>query len=359
MLLPFSMFLTTAAAAEEDSETDKNKSSMSIFPILMYDTDIGVGFGAKGKFVNFLKKKESFDLILFNSTKGERWYVFTFSIPDFEIRQGKAYPFSLDIKAEYDRFLVYYFYGFGPDSNLEDKTEFTNEKINLEITLGKGFSPQFILEGGYVLKNIRYYDVEEGQPFEDMIRSVGSQFSPYAFVSIKYDTSDSQIHPTRGFRLHFQNDFAGKFLGNKNASYHRFTIDFRNYISIFGEKDVFAVHLLLRKISGSKIPVFDYPYIGGSSALILMRGYLLNRFTDKGKILLNAEYRFPIWKRFGGNVFIDAGNVWPSFSNIDLGKTRIDAGLGLKYYLANFLVGFDMGFSHEGTGAYFSFNHAF
>ena len=59
-------------------------------PILMYDNDIGFGYGGKVKFVDYLGKKESFDLILFNSSKGERWYVFTFSMPDLEIRQGKT-----------------------------------------------------------------------------------------------------------------------------------------------------------------------------------------------------------------------------------------------------------------------------
>ncbi len=315
---------------------------MSIFPILMFDTDIGVGFGAKGKFVNYLKKKESFDLILFNSTKGERWYVFTFSIPDFEIRQGKTYSLSLDIKAEYDRFLKYYFYGFGPDSMKGNETGFSNEKMELKITLGRGFSPHLILEGGYVLKNVRYYDVEEDQPFEDVIRSVGSQFSPYAFILFKYDTSDSQIHPTKGFRILFQNDLGGKILGNKNANYHRLTFDCRKYLTLFGKKDVLAFRFLVKKISGTEIPIFEYPFIGGGSEWIVMRGYKLNRFTDKGKYLFNAEYRFPIWKKFGGNVFIDAGNVWPSFSKIALKKTNVDAGLGLRYYLANFLVGFDI-----------------
>jgi outer membrane protein assembly factor BamA len=325
----------------------------------MYDSDIGFGFGAKAKFVNYLKKQESFDLILFNSTKGERWYVFTFSIPDFEIRQGKTYPFSLDLKAEYDKYLKHYFYGFGPDSKRENETEFTNEKMELQIILGRGFSPHLVLEGGYVFKNIRYYNVEEDQPFDDVINSVGSQFSPYAFILFKYDKTDSQIHPTRGFRILFKNDFAGKILGNRNASYHRFTFDSRKYISLFGKKDVFVFRFLVRKISGSKIPLFEFPYIGGGSNSTVMRGYKRNRFTDKGKILFNVEYRFPIWEKLGGNIFIDIGNVMSSFSEIDLKKTSVDAGFGLRYYLENFLVGFDIGFSHEGIGMYFNFNHAF
>ena len=94
----------------------KAERSLSMFPILMYDSDIGLGYGAKAKFVHYLSQKESFDLILFNSTKGERWYVFTFSIPDTEVRQGKRYALSFDMKAEYNKLLKSYFFGIGPDS---------------------------------------------------------------------------------------------------------------------------------------------------------------------------------------------------------------------------------------------------
>ena len=63
--------LRPAAAGPQGSMEDRNVS-WSLFPILMYDTDIGYGYGAKAKFVNYLSRKESFDLILFNSSKGER-----------------------------------------------------------------------------------------------------------------------------------------------------------------------------------------------------------------------------------------------------------------------------------------------
>ncbi len=74
--------------AQETAAEPGAYRSFSPFPILMYDSDIGFGYGGRVKFVDYFKKKESLDLILFNSTKGERWYVFTFSIPDLEIRQG-------------------------------------------------------------------------------------------------------------------------------------------------------------------------------------------------------------------------------------------------------------------------------
>jgi outer membrane protein assembly factor BamA len=90
-----------------------------------------------------------------------------------------------------------------------------------------------------------------------------------------------------------------------------------------------------------------------------LRGYPLNRFLDKGKLLVNAEYRFPIFWRIGGNVFADAGTVWPSLGEIDLGELAADAGVGLRFYMPDFVVRVDVAWSGEGMGLYFNFGHVF
>ncbi|MBU1338796.1 MAG: outer membrane protein assembly factor [Acidobacteria bacterium] len=361
-LLMCAVPLLASAAADNDADridTSVSYKSFTPFPILMYDTDIGIGYGGKAKMIDFLGKRESFDLILFNSSKGERWYVFTFSIPDFEIRQSKVYSLSLDVKAEYDKYLKYYYYGLGPDSSEESETSFSSEKMELELTLGRGITTQFVVEGGYVLRNIRYFDIEGGQPFSNIIGTVGDQFSPFAFLRVKYDTSNSQIHPTRGFRIMLQDDIAAGFLGNSNARYNRWTLDARKYLTLFGDRDVLAFRFLAQNIGGSDIPLFELPILGGGNVLSMMRGFKLNRFADKGKFLFCGEYRFPIWKKVGGNLFVEAGSVFPSLDGIDLGKTAMDAGWGLRYYTDDFVVRFDMGFSKESMGIYFNFGHAF
>lgn len=347
------------AQAQTDEKKEKTKKSLSAFPILMYDTDIGVGYGGKAKFVDYMRRRESFDFIVFNSSKGERWYVFTFSIPDIEIRQGKKYPFSFDLKAEYDKYLKYSFYGEGPDSHKEDETTLTYEKKELQLKFARGFSPRFVLEAHYVFRNIGYFKVEEGRPFTAELEEVGEQFSPFASLVVRYDSSDSQIHPRRGFRLIVQNDLASSLLGNRKASFYRFTFDLRRYLLLLGQKDVLAFRFLVQGIGGDKIPLFEYPVLGGGGEMNAMRGYKMNRFQDKGKFLLNAEYRFPLWRKLGGNVFLDAGRVWPSLSAARLDKIAFDVGWGLRYYLKNFVVRFDMGFSREGTGIYFNFGHIF
>ncbi len=355
----FCLLLRGYAGEEDQGSGEDKKISWSVFPILMYDTDMGFGYGGKGKIVNLLKLRESFDLFLFNSTKGERTYEVIFAIPDYEIRQGTVYGLSFDLKAAYIKYLNQYYYGVGPDSSQDDLTHFTDEKKELLLTLGRGFTPHLVAQVQYAFKNVHYFDVEDDKPLTDELRAVGEQYSPHAAVLLSYDTSDSQIHPQRGVRMILKGDFAGGWLGNGNASFFRYGLDVRGYTHFLSERNVLAIRGLAQKISGDNIPLFELPDLGGHSQFSALRGYQVNRFRDKGKILINAEYRFHIWRKLGGNLFVDAGSVWPEWSRIRLDNFVAAAGWGLRYYLKEFVVRFDMGFSPEGIGIYFNFNHVF
>jgi outer membrane protein assembly factor BamA len=364
--LAFAAVLAPALAAQDAPPADTiapgSYKSISPFPILMYDTDIGFGYGAKVKLVDYLGKRESFDLTFFNSTKGERWYVFAFSVPDLEIRQGKRYGLSFDFKAEYDKYLNYNFYGFGPAASESDRTVFPYETINMPLTLGRGISRHVVIEASYALRWLRFEEATEGGTYAGVIAAFaagGRRFSPYLSLVLRYDTSDSQIHPTRGLRLILQNDLAAGFLGSGDTSFDRITLDVRKYWAIFGSRDVLAVRGLAQYIDGTGIPLFDYAALGGGTPASAMRGYGLNRFLDKGKFLVNAEYRFPIVWRLGGNVFCDTGTVWPSLRAIDLSEIAFDAGVGLRFYMPDFVVRVDVAWSGEGMGLYFNFGHIF
>jgi outer membrane protein assembly factor BamA len=342
---------------------EKSYKSFSPMPIIMYDGDIGVGYGGKVKFVDYLGKKESFDLILFNSSKGERWYAFTFSMPDLEIRQNKRYGLSFDAKLEYDKYLNYYYYGLGPDSNKDIKTVFTHETKSIQLTLGHGFSPVFALEFSYVMRWLNYENFQPGGAFNGQLSQFSKQWAPFASVVLRYDTSNSQIHPTRGFRFLLQDDLAS----GSDAKFNRITAEVRKYWTVFGDVDVFAARAMIQYVDGSRIPFFDYTSLGGGDPLKAMRAFSLNRFLGNGKILTNFEYRFPIvWNadlplgiKLGGNLFVDAGTVWMAGQAIDLGKTAVDAGAGLRIYLPDFVVRVDVGFGKEGMGLYFNFGHIF
>lgn len=50
-----------------------------------------------------------------------------------------------------------------------------------------------------------------------------------------------------------------------------------------------------------------------------------------GVLLLNLEYRFPIFGAFGGAVFYDTGNVWADWRDIDPSQFKAGVGFGLRY----------------------------
>jgi outer membrane protein assembly factor BamA len=361
-LVCFCLISVAAAALVRAGDTPERKRSLSAFPYALYSTDIGFGFGGMAKMVNYLHRDESLALTLFYSTKSEHWYLLTFSIPDFQIRQGKRYRLSLDFKAEYDKYLEYYFYGIGPDSQrlgIDEDSYATYLMEQLSLTIGHAFSPTLAIEAAYVVREYRTSNVAPDRPFSDRLTNEGNKFSPFLSLTLRYDTSNSQIHPTRGVRLSLQNDFAGPALGNKAGTFYRWTLDLRAYHRVFGEKDVVAVRGLVQDVIGSKIPLWDLSMLGGGSTMYALRGYVLNRFIDKGKFLACAEYRFPIWKRIGGTVFAEGGSVWPFLRDIELKKIAFDAGFGLRYYLSDFVVRADIGFSHEGMGVYFNAGHMF
>lgn len=349
-------------ATDPTAESPKPKPSLSVFPYAVYSTDIGFGAGVMGKVVDLFRRDDSLTGYLFLSTKSERWVFLQFSSPDLQARQGKRYRLSWDVKAEYDLYLKYYFYGLGPDSEklgggLDSSARYLMQRLSL--TVGHAFSPALIVEAGYDLREYRTSDVAPDKPYTDLLAAEGNKLSPFLSLTLRFDTSNSQIHPTKGVRLSFQNDFAGPAVGNKSGTFYRWTLDLRGYRRIFGEKDVAAVRVLVQDVVGDEVPLWDLSMLGGGSTMTALRGYVLNRFMDKGKLLLCAEYRFPIWKRIGGTVFGEAGSVWPTLSDISLKKMAPDAGFGLRYYMANLVIRGDIGFSHEGVGVYFNAGHMF
>ena len=348
--------------ADATAETSKPKPSLSVLPYAVYSTDLGFGAGLMGKVVNLFRRDDSLTGYLFLSTKSERWVFLQYSSPDLQARQGKRYRLSWDVKAEYDLYLKYYFYGLGQDSEklgleLDSYSQYLMQQVAL--TVGHAITPSLIVEAGYVLREYRTSDVAPDKPYTDLLAAEGNKLSPFLSLTLRYDSSNSQIHPTKGVRLSYQNDFAGPAVGNKSGTFYRWTLDLRAYHRVFGEKDVAAARVLVQDVVGDEVPLWDLSMLGGGATVSALRGYVLNRFMDKGKLLLCAEYRFPIWKRFGGTVFAEGGSVWPSLADISLKKMALDAGFGLRYYMANLVVRGDIGFSHEGVGVYFNAGHMF
>ncbi len=343
--------------AEVNTDTTQQAGSLEFLPILSYDTDTGFGYGVKLFALNYVALDESFDLTLFNSTKGERWYRLVFSVPDFEIRQGTSYPLALDITIDYDKWIANRFFGIGNQSRYQDEETYTREPLELSLSLSRGVTPVLIGQGGLRYKAVRNYNFSEGSRLSQLAPGLNSARVSYAslFGTLRYDTRDSYIDPRSGFV--FQGEVeAAPHLKVTDVGFTRFGLWLQYYGQLSQEKIVLASRLGLQALLGKSLPVQVLLPVGGNNTV---RGSPQDRFLDMTSMVGNIELRFPIIWRFGGIAGMDCGKVWSSLSRLDLVRWATNPVVGLRLYMDTFVVRADVGFGKETTGFYLNFGHVF
>jgi endonuclease/exonuclease/phosphatase family metal-dependent hydrolase len=349
--------LTALNGIGESTAISTQGSKFEALPILSYDTDVGFGYGAKAFFLDFLDLTESLDLVAFNSTKGERWYRLAFSMPDFELRQGKIYPLSFDLTVDYDKYLKNNFYGVGSGSRRGDRETYTKEPLEISAVFSRGFSERFVGQIGLKYRTVRNFNYDSQGLFGSSLADInhGRSSAATLYASARFDSRDSYINPSRGQVVQAEFETGGSWLAG-DYSITSTTLALQTYHVLFYPKTVFAGRLLGQIVSGTDIPVHALATMGGTRTL---RGYPQDRFLDETAAVLNAEIRFPIYWRFGGIVGLDAGRVFRSPSATTLHRWAMNSVVGLRLYMDTFVVRADLGFGRETTGFYLNFGHLF
>ena len=349
--------MSNSAKSGEANSLAEGRSRVEPLPILSYDTDIGFGYGAKLFLFDLFHANESFDFVLFNSTKGERWYRGVFSYPDFEYREGTVYPISVDFTFDYDKWLQNNFYGIGNGSLFSDREIYTRAPIELALTFSRGVTREVVGQVIAKYERIENYGFDSTSVLKLLPPSLNASAARYASigVDIRYDTRNSFINPTSGAVLQAESEYAPNRVAG-NVSFLRLAMWSQYYYTLFYPTTALALRVGLQQVVGSNLPVQVLTSLGGNSTL---RGFTQDRFLDKAMALMNAEVRFPIFWRVGGVVGVDAGKVWHSFADADLRNWAANSVAGLRLYMDNFVVRADFGFGPEGTGFYFNFGQVF
>jgi hypothetical protein len=151
-------------------------------------------------------------------------------------------------------------------------------------------------------------------------------------------------------------------------SFRRLDIEVRQRFALFGALRRLTLHGQLSTTaarSGNVIPFYLMPTLGGfdvpqgpgdqtigsDGTLATLRGFTNYRFRDKHLLLLQAEYRIPVWGPIDLSVFGDAGKVATNRDDLDLDGLRRDVGVGLSVMRGpDTALRFDVGFG-GGEGA--------
>lgn len=339
-------------SAQSDSTHPK---SIEPLPIFSYDNDAGFGYGVKSFFLNQFDADESFDIVLFNSTKGERWYRLVSSLPDFELRQGKKYDAALDFTIDYDKWISNAFYGIGSQSKAENKAYYTKESFEVNLAFSRGFEPDVVGTFGIRYRSVKNFNIPELPEAlnPQLINSTTKTHS--MFFTLRYDTRNSFINPSGGLIIEAEAELAPK-TSLVNTSYSSLSGQLLYFTPVVFRELVLASRLMFKSLYGDNLPQQILLSLGGNRTL---RGFSQDRFIDRVSTLFNSELRFPIYWRFGGILGLDCGKVSSSVKSFSLKDWAFSPAAGLRFYFDTFIVRLDMGFSRETTALYFNFNHIF
>jgi hypothetical protein len=98
-------------------------------------------------------------------------------------------------------------------------------------------------------------------------------------------------------------------------------------------------------------------FIGSDGSRGTLRGFDNFRFRDLNLLLLQADYRVPVWGPFDASVFFDAGKVTPRPADLNLSGLKHDYGFSISVMRGgNTALRSDFAFgSGEGTKIVVSF----
>lgn len=152
-------------------------------------------------------------------------------------------------------------------------------------------------------------------------------------------------------------------------SFRRLDIEVRQRFALLGALRRLTLHGRLATTSTgsgtSDVPFYLMPTLGGfdlpqgpgdqtigsDGTMATLRGFTNYRFRDRHLLLLQAEYRMPLWGPIDLSVFGDAGKVASTRGDLNLEDLRRNMGLGLSIMRGpSTAVRLDVGFGGgEGT----------
>jgi hypothetical protein len=114
------------------------------------------------------------------------------------------------------------------------------------------------------------------------------------------------------------------------APHHRLTLS--GWVSVSEPKDGNVVPFYLMRTLGGSSDVHSVheERIGSDGTDATLRGFRNLRFRDRNLLLLQAEYRVPVWGPFDASVFVDAGKVTTRREDLDLTDLKHDFGFALS-----------------------------
>ena len=193
-------------------------------------------------------------------------------------------------------------------------------------------------------------------------------------LAVVYDSRDFAPNPKNGNVFDFTVGLYGKALGS-DFNHQRYNFSTRNFYTPDAADFLTLAFRWVYSVQQGDTPFYNKNSIGfadefkfGLGGFRTLRGYQQDRFVADVKTVLNFEPRFSVYEahplgqsfEFIMVPFVDAGKVFDKVSDTDLSGYKVTAGAGLRIaWNQSTIMMIDYGQSSEDSGLYINFGHIF
>ena len=361
--------------------------SSFVAPFVFRDSDVGTGGGLSFTDIDFReqRRQEFAGVFLSYTTKGQQSYSALWQrwlhhreLPEGGVLQEERS--RVRAYGGYSKSLTRRFFGFGADSDEDDESSYTDEVVELALSLehalpepgsdwvvSLGASGELHRLGGGEVSG----EPDTKQAFPRAFDAARDSDLAWAEAGLRWDTRDSQILPYTGWMVAaFGKSALLQTHGDVGLLYG---LEVQRLIPLPGllhaggdadeehpPTDSLALHVSGTGSAGN-LPFFALPSLGGAYT---HRGFIAGRFRDEASWYGVAEYRFWVLprgfripfsrtlrvERVGLAPFYEIGSVAGDVPRLFESRVRHSYGIGVRATLerlAPFRV--DVGFSEEGA----------
>ena len=145
--------------------------------------------------------------------------------------------------------------------------------------------------------------------------------------------------------------------------YGRYVAEVRQYVPVpglpAGRRVVLRgrLHQAEPTLRGDAVPFYAQPTLGSAEGL---RGFPPERFAGNGALIVNAEYRYPIWDLWDAVLFVDTGQVFAELEDVNVRLFEVSYGGGIHLLSRTGLsFRFEVAGSNEGVRITLTADRAF
>jgi len=350
--------ISIAVFCQNDSTLSSPKSKWVLFPVIARSIETGWSFGAASSTTFRMFKKDTIS----RTSNLQLLSLYSVKKQFIAAIEGSQYfgneSFILNEEISYSSFPDK-FWGLGNQSKNENEEEYSFKQYYINLHLLRKIGKKLFVGVLFETQKLMNVDYQQGGIFDvEKVAGRNGYFIAGLGGSITYDSRNNAFSPNNGTFIQLYFNHFDRYLGSQFV-YTNFVLDCRKYIEV-SKKTVLALQMLSFNNSGEQIPLRSLATLGGTNS---MRGFYDGRFRDKQQLVIQSEYRFPLYKRFSLVAFGSMGDVSERVNLYSLKNMKYAFGGGIRFAVnksEKLNIRMDYGInSIGGSGLYFQLGEAF